>query len=61
MALVFKKAMMKEYEMTYLDNMKYFLGMQVQQSSHIISEEKYAKNLSNKFNMLNFKPMETPM
>ena len=28
----FKKAMIKEYEMTYLGLMKHFLGIQVQQS-----------------------------
>ncbi|CAL8174550.1 unnamed protein product [Prunus armeniaca] len=63
MAEVFKKNMMKEYEMTDLGTMRYFLGIQVQQSDEgiFISQEKYAENLLKKFNMLKSKPMDTPM
>ncbi|CAL2268742.1 unnamed protein product [Prunus armeniaca] len=60
---VFKKNMMKEYEMTDLGTMRYFLGIQVQQSDEgiFISQEKYAENLLKKFKMLKSKPMDTPM
>ena len=63
MAEVFKKNMMKEYEMTDLGTMRYFLGIQVQQSDEgiFISQGKYAENLLKKFNMLKSKPMDTPM
>ena len=59
----FKKAMMSEYEMTDLGAMKYFLGMQVKQSSGkiFLSQEKYAEDLLKKFNMSDCKPMATPM
>ncbi|BBN67428.1 transposable element gene [Prunus dulcis] len=63
MAEVFKKNMMKEYEMTDLGTMRYFFGIQVQQSDEgiFISQEKYAENLLKKFNMLKSKPMDPPM
>ncbi|CAL2268253.1 unnamed protein product [Prunus armeniaca] len=63
MAEVFKKNMMKEYEMTNLGTMRYFLGIQVQQSDEgiFISQEKYAENRLKKFNMLKSKPTDTPM
>ena len=59
----FKKAMMSEYEMTDLGLMKYFLGIQVKQSPGqiFLSQEKYAEDLLQKFNMGNCKPMTTPM
>jgi len=58
----FKQTMMAEFEMTYLGLMKYFLGMQVKQSSGniFIFQEKYAEDLK-KFNMLDYKPLPTPM
>ncbi|CAL8084835.1 unnamed protein product [Prunus armeniaca] len=63
MVEAFKKDMTKEYEMTDLGSMKYFLGIQVQQSEKgiFIYQEKYAENLLKRFNMLNCKPMDTPM
>ncbi|CAL8169320.1 unnamed protein product [Prunus armeniaca] len=63
MVEAFKKDMMKEYEMTDLGSMKYFLGIQVQQSEKgvFMYQEKYAENLLKRFNMLNCKPMDTPM
>lgn len=59
----FKYSMMKEYEMTDLGLMKYFLGIQVKQSENgiFISQEKYVEDLLKKFNMLNCKPVATPM
>ena len=59
----FKKAMMKEYEMTDLGTMKYFLGIQIKQSPGriFLSQEKYAEDLLKKFNMGECKPLATPM
>lgn len=59
----FKRKMMKEYEMTDLGLMKYFLGFQVKQSNEgiFIFQEKYAEDLLKKFNMLECKPIDTPM
>uniref|UniRef100_A0A803M610 Reverse transcriptase Ty1/copia-type domain-containing protein n=1 Tax=Chenopodium quinoa TaxID=63459 RepID=A0A803M610_CHEQI len=59
----FKKAMMSEFEMTDLGEMKYFLGMQVKQSQGriFLSQEKYAEDMLKKFNMRDCKPMATPM
>ncbi|XP_060673958.1 secreted RxLR effector protein 161-like [Ziziphus jujuba] len=59
----FKRAMMKEYEMTDLGLMKYFLGIQVQQAKGeiFISQEKYLNDLLKWFHMDNCKPMSTPM
>ena len=59
----FKKAMMKEYEMTDLGLMRYFLGIQVRQSKEgiFISQEKYLEDLLKKFRMSNCKPVSTPL
>ncbi|KAK6145902.1 hypothetical protein DH2020_019771 [Rehmannia glutinosa] len=55
--------MMKEYEMTDLGLMKYFLGIQVRQSKGelFISHEKYLEALLKKFQMSNCKPISTPL
>ena len=59
----FKKVMMDKFEMTNLGLIKYFLDMQVRQSPGQIffSQEKYAEDLLKKFNMLDCKPLSTPM
>ncbi|XP_050257635.1 uncharacterized mitochondrial protein AtMg00810-like [Quercus robur] len=59
----FKKAMMKEFEMTDLGLMKYFLGFQVRQSTGevFICQEKYIEDLLKKFHMVACKPVSTPM
>ena len=59
----FKKAMMKEVEMTDLGLMKYFLGFQVRKSKDeiFICHEKCIENLLKKFHMIACKPMSTPM
>lgn len=63
MMVDFKRSMMKEFEMTDLGLMKYFLGIQVKQAKGeiIISQEKYAQDLLRKFHMKNCKPVATPM
>ena len=59
----FKKSMMKEFEMTDLGLMKYFLGFQVQQSKSkaFICQQKYIEDLLKKFHMAACKPVSTPM
>ncbi|KAK5785125.1 hypothetical protein PVK06_039675 [Gossypium arboreum] len=49
----FKRSMMKEFEITDLTLMKYFLGIQDKQSSGkiFISREKYLDDLLKKFQM----------
>jgi hypothetical protein len=57
----FKRSMMKEYEMTDLGLMKYFLGIQVRQSKGevFICQEKYIEDLLKKFHMVACKPVST--
>ncbi|CAL1375783.1 unnamed protein product [Linum trigynum] len=59
----FKSAMMKEFEMTDLGLMKYFLGIQVKQSPGeiFISQEKYTEDMLKRFHMATCKPISTPM
>lgn len=59
----FKEAMMKEYEMTDLGLMKYFLGIQVRQSKGEIfmSQEKYLDEVLRNFQMSNCKSISTPL
>ncbi|XP_047326610.1 uncharacterized mitochondrial protein AtMg00810-like [Impatiens glandulifera] len=59
----FKNQMMKEFEMTDLGLMKYFLGIQVKQSPGriFLSQEKYIEDLLKKFNMSQCKPLSTLM
>ncbi|RHN42089.1 putative RNA-directed DNA polymerase [Medicago truncatula] len=59
----FKEAMMKEYEMTDLGLMKYFLGIQVKQTKCeiFITQEKYIHDLLKKFRLESCKPVSTPM
>ena len=63
MAKDFNISMMKEYEMTDLGLMRYFLGIQINQSngSIFISQEKYVKDLLKRFHMMNCKYVATPM
>lgn len=59
----FKQSMMKEFEMSDLGLMKYFLGIQVKQAKGelFISQEKYIKDMLQKFQMDKSKPVTTPM
>lgn len=59
----FKNAMMQEFEMTDLDLIRYFLGIQVTQSEEgiFISQGKYIEELLKKYRMTDCKPTETPM
>ncbi|WVY91926.1 hypothetical protein V8G54_037440 [Vigna mungo] len=60
---VFKEAMEKEFEMTDLGLMKYFLGLEVKQSEEgiFISQERYALEILKKFKMKDCNLISTPM
>lgn len=59
----FKSSMTKEFEMTDLGKLQYFLGLEVIQAKDgvFISQKKYAKDLLHRFHMHNAKPAATPM
>ena len=59
----FKKAMTKEFEMTDIGLMVYYLGIEVKQMEDeiFISQEGYAKDILKKFEMLNSNPVSTPV
>lgn len=59
----FKKKMKDVFEMTDLGRMTFFLGMEVQQKQNeiFICQQKYAKEILKKFNMMECKPTTTPM
>ncbi|KAE8707741.1 hypothetical protein F3Y22_tig00110377pilonHSYRG00343 [Hibiscus syriacus] len=58
----FKDVMMKEFEMTDMGLMAYYLGIEVKQQNDgiFISQERYAKEILKKFKMENCKPISTP-
>ena len=55
--------MKKEFEMSMLDELTFFLGLQVYQIDEIIfiSQTKYIKDMLKKFKMEDSKPIGTPM
>ena len=59
----FKKAMTKEFEMTDIGLMTNYLGIEVKQMEDgiFISQEGYAKDILEKFEMLNSIPVSTPI
>lgn len=59
----FKSQMMNEFEMFDMGLLHYFLGLEVHQAEYgiFISQNKYARDLLNKFGMLNYKFIATPM
>ena len=58
----FKEAMKNEFEMTDLGLLKYFLGIEVNQMHDdiFISQEKYARQILERFKMQNSKAAPTP-
>lgn len=58
----FKKVMTREFEMTDIGLMSYYLGIEVKQDEDeiFISQEAYAKKVLEKFKMTNCKPVNTP-
>ena len=59
----FKSTMTREFEMTDLSLLKFFLGLKVKQGETgiFISHEKYAKEILKKYKMKNCNPVSTPM
>ena len=59
----FQVCMKKEFEMTDLGLLNYFLGIEVKQveAGVFISQRKYAMDLLKRFNMMNCKTVPTPM
>jgi hypothetical protein len=59
----FKHAMQSEFEMTDLGIMKYFLGIEVDQSTKgtFVYQQKYATNIIKIFRMEECNPAETPI
>lgn len=59
----FKNEMQKQFEMTDLGDMKYFLGLEVHQSMDgiFICQQKYAQEILKKFKMQDSKPVPTPL
>ena len=59
----FKFEMFKQFEMTDLGLLTYFLGLEVRQlrNQFFISQRKYAKEILNKFHMESCKAVETQM
>ena len=59
----FGRLMLEKYEMSMMCELKFFLGLQIKQTSEgtIVSQTKCTKGLFKKFNMQNCKGMKTPM
>ncbi|OMO69396.1 Integrase, catalytic core [Corchorus capsularis] len=59
----FKRAMNREFEMTDLGLMSYYLGIEVKQMEEgiFITQENYAREVLKKFNMSNCNPVNTPV
>ncbi|KAK2973762.1 hypothetical protein RJ640_002266 [Escallonia rubra] len=59
----FKDAMAREFEMTDMGLMSYYLGLEVKQMKDgiFMSQEGYAKEVLKKFKMLDSNPVKTPM
>jgi hypothetical protein len=59
----FANSMQREFEMSMIGELSYFLGLQVNQSyaGIFISQEKYLKEMLKKFQMEDSSPISTPM
>ncbi|KAH9745481.1 hypothetical protein KPL70_004087 [Citrus sinensis] len=59
----FKRVMIKEFEMTDIGLMAYYLGIEVKQKEEgiFISQESYAEEILKKFKMNDCKPISTPV
>jgi hypothetical protein len=63
MILTFKEEMKRQFEMTDLGLMNFFLGMEVDQGEDgiFISQSKYAREILKRFKMEGCKPVSTPL
>jgi hypothetical protein len=59
----FGKMMANEFEMSMIEELSYFLGLQIKQMKNdiFVSQEKYIKDMIKKFGLQDAKPMSTPM
>jgi len=59
----FMKNMMNKFEMSDLGNLTYFLGIEFEMNSQgiLIHQRKYSQDVLKRFNMLNCKPISTPV
>ena len=59
----FKNAMTREFEMTDIGLMAYYLGIEIKQKEEriFISQESYANEILKKFKMDDCKPISTPI
>ncbi len=59
----FSKDMQKEFEMSLLGELNYFLGLQIHQKENgiFIFQSKYIKEMLKKFKLEDCKPVSTPM
>eukprot|EP00253_Pinus_taeda_P003934 PITA_03934 len=63
MSQSFALVMQKEFEMSFLGELTYFLGLQIQQKEGgiFLSQTKYLKQILKKYGMEDEKPVRTPM
>jgi hypothetical protein len=59
----FADEMSREFEMSMMGELQYFLGLQIQQvkDGTFVHQTKYTKDMLRKFQMQDVKPMSTPM
>jgi hypothetical protein len=59
----FQKMMANEFQMSMMEELTFFLGIQVKQTKQgtFVHQAKYMKDLIKKFNMAELKPVSTPM
>jgi hypothetical protein len=59
----FVEDMSREFEMSMMDELKFFLGLQIKQSKEgtFVHQAKYTKDIVRKFKMEDSKAMTTPM
>jgi hypothetical protein len=59
----FQEMMEKEFQMSMMGELTFFLGIQVKQMKQgtFVHQAKYTKDLMKKFNMAKLKPVSTPM
>jgi hypothetical protein len=59
----FSRIMIQKFEMSMMEELKYFLGFQIKQLQEgtFICQTKYIQDILKKFGMKNAKPIKTPM
>jgi len=59
----FSKLIRSEFEMSMMDELNFFLGLQIKQTSNrtMIHQQKYVKEFTKRFGMESAKPRDTPI